>query len=218
MAMFMKKNMHTWELVSQHFDYVTECFLMFEKFVTDFLGGKDYEECNDDFQKLFDLEGAADKTRRKLVDTFLEGALLPTTRSEIMNIVSMTDKIANQCEYIAKQLVIEMVHLPEILNAGLLEIVSITKAQVEQLSTVLELLFGNYDTLMRDSSILRELRILEGNVDKLEIELIRAVFATTLSLAEKTHARYFISKFAGISDMIEDIGDEIQLMLVYRKV
>ena len=218
MAIFMKKNIRIWELVSQHYTYVTEAYQMFEKFSKDFLGGKSYDEYNEDFRRLFDLEGAADVTRRNLVNTFLEGALLPETRSEILKIVAMTDKIANLCEDIAKQLVIEMVILPAILNEGLLEIVTITKAQIEQLSTIIEMLFGNYDQLMRDNSILQELGVLESKVDKLEIELIRTVFATDLALAEKTHARYFISKFASIADMIEDIGDEIQIMLVLRKV
>jgi len=216
--MFMKKNMHIWELVGKHFDYVTECFLMFEKFTGDFLGGKSFEQCDDDFRMIFELEGAADRTRRALVDAFLEGALLPSTRSEILNIVSRTDKIANLCEDVAKQLVYEMIHIPDFLNDGLLEIISITKAQIEQLSKVIELLFGNYDQLMKDKSILRELDELECKVDKVELELIKAVFAADLSLAEKTHFRYFISRFADISDMIEDIGDEIQVMLVFRKV
>ena len=216
--MFMKKNKHIWELVGKHYSYVTECFLMFEKFVSDFLGGKSAEECDEDFQMIFDLEAAADKTRRELVDAFLDGALLPATRSEILNIVSGTDKIANLCEDIAKQLVIELVLLPEFLNEGLFEIISITKAQIELLSKVIDLLFGNYDQLIKDKSLLRELHKSESRVDKVEIELIKAVYASRLALAEKNHCKYFISKFANISDLIEDIGDEIQVMLVFRKV
>jgi len=214
-----RKGMHIWELVGKHFDYVMECFLIFETFVADFLAGKNFDVYNEEFHTICELEGAADRTRRELVDTFLEGALLPGTRSEILNIVSRTDKIANLCEDVSRQLVIEQVRLPEFLNNGLLEILTITKEQMDKLSSVLDKLFGNYEQLIYDKFILRDLDESESKVDKIEVELIKSVFASEeLSLAEKTHCRFFISRIADISDMIEDISDEIQIMLVFRKV
>lgn len=61
--------------------------------------------------------------------------------------------------------------------------------------------------MKKDNSVLEELKTFENRVDEEELLLIRAIFAMDIPLAEKIHMKYFVSKIADISDLIEDIAD-----------
>ena len=216
--MFGRKARKIFDLVSQHYDYVFECFTIFENFFKEYLAGNKSDDYYEAHRKIGKIERLADDTRRELVKAFLEGSLLPSTRKELLQLVAMNDKIANHCQDITNQLVTENMRLPKILDEGLLEIIHITGRQFAVLSKALEMFFGNYEQLIKDSSLLREIEDLEHEVDVLESELIRDLFASEMKLSEKRYGRYFISKIADLSDMIEDISDEIQIMVVLRKV
>ena len=65
---------------------------------------------------------------------------------------------------------------------------------------------------------LEEIKEYEGRVDKEELLCAKLLFDKELSLAEKLHAKDFISQIADISDQIEDIAEAMQVMVVFRKV
>ena len=217
--MFKKTGKKIWALVDQHLNYVYECFLAFETFMDDFLGGKSSAELLSGYRQIDELEGLADKARRGLVNAFLEGSLLPSTRKEIMEITGRMDKIANKCQDIACKLVYENVIIPERYRAYMQEITALTKEQYLMMRKALKILFDDYDLLMKEDSVLEDIKRIEGKVDKVEDDATIAIFSdAALDLAEKNHLKYFLTHVADISDILEDIADQIQLIVVLRKV
>ena len=93
-----------------------------------------------------------------------------------------------------------------------------TQEQLDVLSQAIEALFSNYDQLLRDNSLLDSVKHYEELVDDRELCMIKRIFEMEIPLAGKSHLRYFISRVADISDLIEDIGDAVQVMVVLRKV
>ena len=164
------------------------------------------------------LEKEADVTRREIISAFLEGSLLAQTRKEILQIVESVDKIANKCQNLAIMMLIEKVEFPDFIKPKIKEIGRLTKEQVKTLTKTLNILFDDYDQLINAHSILEELNKLEGQIDEIELAAIKELYKADLKLEVKNQVKYFLSHIADISDLIEDISDNIQIMVVFRRV
>jgi predicted phosphate transport protein (TIGR00153 family) len=217
--MFKKTGQKIWNLVDQHLGYVSECYCAFEKFMADFMAGRPKAELEADYHQIDKLEGLADHARRGLVDAFLEGTLLPSTRKEILDVTGSMDKVANKCQDIACQMLYENLDIPEEFRANWLEITRITKEQYLAMKKALKVLFDDYVLLIKDPSILGEIKKKEGDVDKLEDSTTIAIFSNEgLHLAQKSQLRMFLARLGDISDLLEDIADKIQIIVILREV
>ena len=218
--MFKKTGKKIWDLVAQHLGYVFECYCAFEQFMQALLGeGRPVAELSAEYERVDELEGLADKARRNLINAFLEGSLLPSTRKELMDITASMDRVANRCQNIACQLLYQNVCIPAQFRPGLLEITRITKEQYLVMKKTLKVLFDDYDQLIKDPSLLDAIKAKEGEVDRIEDNLTAAIFTDpSMGLAERHHLRYFLTRLCDISDLLEDIADQIQIIVVLRKV
>ncbi|MEG0541630.1 MAG: TIGR00153 family protein [Angelakisella sp.] len=206
------------EMVDHHYDCVLESCTLFGQFMNEFLDSGITPAAEQLCQKIDAKEKEADAARRAVVNEFLSGGMLPQTRTELLRLVELNDGVANKAQDVSRQIVYECVTFPDALKPDIKKMVDLTLQQLEALSHAIELLFSNYEQLIKDNSILEEVKNFEGLVDEDELQLIRAIFAMDIHLAEKNHMKYFVSKIADISDLIEDIADAIQIMVVLRKV
>ena len=205
------------ELSDAHYSKVVECYTGFTRFIEAYFNN-DEEQILACYKFIHKCENEADDFKSDVVDHLMTGALLPSTRKEILDLCGLLDKIANRAQDISRQIVIEKVVLPEQMRQEFLDIVHLTQEQLIELTSVIELLFDDYERLVKDPSKLEKIRELESAVDKIENDLIQRTFAMDIHLAEKNHIKYFIRHISNVSDHIENIGDKIQIMMIYRKV
>ncbi|MBQ9930782.1 MAG: DUF47 family protein [Firmicutes bacterium] len=216
--MFLGKGKKVMGAVDAHCSLVLDCHRQFCAFLEEYLSDGETPEAIRLAQEVDGLEGAADRKRRELFGLFREGLLLAQTRSEIIRLVEMTDDIANRAQDVSRRLLLEHVKFPQELRPHLAQIAHLTQQQLEILIRSIDALFNHYETLFRQPSPLEEIKEYEGRVDKEELLCAKILFDKELSLAEKLHAKDFISQIADISDQIEDIADAMQVMVVFRKV
>lgn len=164
-----------------------------------------------------DLEAVADRSLRKMIDSLASNSFLPSTRQEIISIVTACDHIANKCEHIANTWVYQRFDLPAEYGEQFMKMISLTFELYEILETSIGRLFSSFNALLKDHSILDDIRHKESEVDVVEKELYIAVFATDLDLAKKQQISQFVEWLADISDIIENLADKIQIMLITRK-
>ncbi|MCL2447209.1 MAG: DUF47 family protein [Oscillospiraceae bacterium] len=218
--MFKKTGQATWNLVDQHMRYVFECYCAFEEFMEVYLA---QDKPAGEFMHLYDkvdkLEGDADVARRNIINAFLDGKLLPSTRKEILDIIARLDKIANKCQDIACKLTYQNVVMPAAYRASFLEITKITKEQYLLMKRALRILFDDYDRLIKDQSILGDIMEKEYEVDRIEDATTLAIFRDeSLDLTQRHYYKHFLSQLSDISDRLEDLADQIQVIVVLRKV
>jgi len=218
--MFKKTGKKIWDLVDQHLGFVFECYCAFEKFMEEFLAvGRPVSELAGEYERIDQLEGLADKARRNLINAFLDGTLLPSTRKELMNIAASMDKVANKCQNIACQMLYQNLSVPVQHRQCLLDITRITKEQYLAMKKALKVLFDDYDQLIKDPLLLDIIKDKEGEIDKIEDAATIAIFSDpTLDLAQRHYVRHFLTRLCDISDLLEDIADQIQIIVVLRKV
>ena len=161
-------------------------------------------------------EEAADVSLRKMIDS-LNASLLPATRSELINIATSCDEIANRCQNTALMMVFQSFRFPESYAKDLQKMMELIGKQMPLLMTAISRLFSDFGGLLKDHSILDEIRDLETDVDDIEEKLFERTYAMEIGLAEKMQMANFVDAVADISDIIEDVADAIQISLITRK-
>lgn len=162
-------------------------------------------------------EDVADKSLRRMIDSLAGTSFLPSSREDLISIATSCDKVANKCEYVVLTALYQHFRFPEDHAKELLKIISITHKQFDLLEESISLLFSKFGELLKDHSILDEIRNLETEVDVIEQGLYRDIFLMDMDLAHQTQIAHYLESLCDLSDLIEDIADKIQIMLVTRK-
>ena len=164
-----------------------------------------------------EMENAADRSLRQMIDS-LGSSYLPATRSELIEIATNCDRIANKCEHTALMLVLRDFRFPAYAAKDVMEIVTLIRAQYEMLKTAISQLFSNFGEMLKDHSVLDEIREYETKVDVIEKKLYEEIYAQEdVRLSERMLNAEFVEWVCDVSDIIEDIADKIQIMLITRK-
>ena len=216
MLIFNNKNPKLSKCFTDHQTDVVECLNHFEKYLVALFDGASRDQLKSMRVAIDNCEHAADDELRHVVD-LLSDFFLPTTRTNMISIIQSTDCVANIAQSVARRITIEKATLPECVHADVLEIVKITKFQLDILYKAVDLLLNDYKTIFKDRKILDDIRAEESKVDSIEQMLYERVFDLDLPLYEKIYYRDFIAHICNISDVIEDIADKIQIMLVERE-
>lgn len=213
-----KKNNLVHTLIMEQIDDVEKCFIKFEGFVRAVCVPETaHETLRTLSEGIIKSEAVADKSLRCMIDSLSSGTFLPSTCEDIIAIATNCDRIANKCEHFAKMLVYQNFRFPQEFSEDLLKIVTVTHEQFELLEKSISELFSNLGGLLKDHSILDEIRRHESAVDKIEESMYERIYALDLGLAERMQMESFVEMICGISDIIENISDKIQIMLVTRK-
>ncbi len=217
--MFLKKktdSVHA--LIMAQINDVENCFIKFESFVrAACVSEPSFDTLDNLSDSIFKAEAEADKSLRRMIDSLAGGTYLPSTREEIIDIATSCDRIANKCEGFAKMVVIQKFKFPSDYQEDLLEVLAIVHSQVKLLEESISKLFAEFNALLKDHSILDDIRRLESKVDVIEEKLYEKTYALDLGLAERMQIAKFVDGICNISDIIENIADRIQIMLVTRK-
>ncbi|MBO5645824.1 MAG: DUF47 family protein [Clostridia bacterium] len=204
-------------LISEQIKDVDACLIRFESFLR---AASSPEATFETLRVLSDAvgeaEGAADKSLRRMIDS-LGGNFLPSTRQDLISIATSCDRVANKCEAFAQMAIFQRFRFPAEYMDEALEILSVSRNQFTLLEKSIRMLFSDISKLLRDHSILDDIRAAESRVDAIEQSLYERIFAMDIGLAERRQIAEFVGLLADISDLIENIADKIQIMLITRK-
>ena len=100
----------------------------------------------------------------------------------------------------------------------MLEIIDITRGQLDILYKAVDKLLNNFSDLLKNKKILDDIRREESRVDNIEEMLHERIFEMDLSLTEKIYYRDLVSRIGQISDIIEDLSDRMHIMLIKRGI
>ena len=215
--MFKKSNNKVSELILEQLKDVEGCLINFENFMRA-ATTKDakIETLRSLYEGVHQMENAADRSLTVMIES-LGGAFLPSTREDLITIATSCDRVANKCEHTAMMMVFQKFTFPEKFNTDIMEMLKITRNAFELLEKAIDKLFANLGGFIKDHSILNEIREEESKVDKIEESLYEKVYNLDLPLAEQRQLGDFVDWIADISDIIENIADNIQIMLITRK-
>lgn len=205
------------ELVGNHTDAVLSCFSAYISAMADVLKDCDGATIATHTKELKAQESKADLIRRQIIRQLLEGGLVIDSRKSIMHVIEAVDEVADLAEDIIKEIYIQNIHLPTYARGPIESINTITLQQLGLLEGIVKSVVDKYKA-SEMTQIILEIEGLESAIDDLQEKLVKEIFEKDLQLAEKMQLRQLINMIGGISDLIEDISDEIEIIMMARKV
>ena len=216
MQLFSKSKL-AFELISVHLDAVLKCYDLSTQAIEKLLVAGPGAEAEALAIQVDKMESQADEARHKIIKTFLEGALLPESRREVLKLIELTDEIANKTESNIRQIALQQIVFPSEIKGNILRINDKTKDQLVILRKVIESLFSNFESQVNHNELIK-INSLESEIDQYEESAIKLIYNSKLDLAEKYQLRDIIADLADVSDIVEDISDMIEIIMVLRKV
>jgi len=215
--MFFRKSNKIVEMVSGHSESVVACFNKLSLCMTELFEEWDQQKLELATREIRHLESQADDIRRDIIRQLLLGGLIMESRKSIMHIIEAVDRVADLSEDILQELFIQGIQLPEFTHTPIRKMLTTTSGQLTLLS---EVVVGAVSKYKEDQMTQRIMTIerLESEVDDLEQLCIKELYRTDLPLAKKQQYREIIQMIGRISDLIEDISDEIEIVMMARKV
>ena len=205
------------DLFEEHENKVGLCLNKFVQTIELYIEKGNSEEVKKISKKVHSLETEADKTRRKIIKLLIkEKYLLPNTRRDFLNLLEYLDKVADYSEAALDYVILQNMDISKIGKNYLDDILSMTIEQYKLLKKAVKLLFEDIDEAYE---YVAEIENIESEIDDLERILISRISQRDeLSYGLKSLYRDFVTMIANISDVIEDAGDEIELIIAMRKI
>jgi len=212
-----KKEKEVIDLIIKHLDKVEESLATALKTVETYLS-RNISEAKALALKVDNLETQADFIRYNIRDRLYSGAYLPMIREDIHNLVESLDKVDDAAEACCDFFLDQRPEIPPDMKDEFLRVAresfGIMKPLKEGALTYIEG-EGDIDTIREKA---KQVGIKESEVDKIEWDLTRQIFTSSLDYGHKIHLRLCLYTIVEISDRAEDAADQLELATMKTRV
>jgi len=191
--------------IDEFIDKVEDGLLTFKGAIASYLD-KDTEVFNNYLDRIDKLESEADKKQRSIENDMIIHSILPQHRSEVATLIDNTDDLIDTVKEVVYQFDVEIPSFPESLNKDILHLTEASVATCEELIPALRAFFREPHTVREK---LNRVYYFEGETDNIANKIKRKIFheMNDLSLAEKSHLRYFTHHIERLSDRAQEVAD-----------
>ncbi len=203
-----------------HMASVQECIVELVPFFEAVLE-QDWKAAKAQQKKISKLENAADKHKRTLRMQLPRSLFMPISRRDLLEVLTMQDKIANKAKDIAGVITGRKMEFPEKVKEQLITFVkraidASAQAQtaINELDELVETGFGGREVKLVQSMI-KELDSIESDNDKLEVKIRGALFKLENDLPPvQVMFLYRVIDWIGeLADLSQRVGSRLELML-----
>lgn len=219
-SMFFKRANQIIDLLNDHLEAVDKCYCSYIKNFKEIVNNQSKLEkvtLNTLATEVKSLEHEADVIRHKVILELLQGGFLVDSRKSTMRLVEGLDQVADLAAEIMQMIVYEQIVLDDFLKDPLSQMNEITGKQLNSFIDVLSKLITKYE-LEHMIEQVRQIEAYESEVDVIEDELLSVLFSMDMPLANKLHYKQLIKMVSRMSDLIEDLSDEIEIILASRMI
>jgi predicted phosphate transport protein (TIGR00153 family) len=180
-----------------------------------------WQEASNCQKTISDLENEADELKRTVRINLPKSLFLPVPRSDLLDMLTMQDKIANTAKDVAGLMLGRQIVLPEIIRTEILQFAKesvATSAQalkaINELDELLESGFSGRELKVVEDMI-EELDRLETNTDKLQVEIRSALFSVEHELppVEVMFLYQVIDRIGDLADRAQQVGSRLQVII-----
>jgi hypothetical protein len=182
---------------------------------------EDWEKVEQIQQQMAQLENEADKLKKSVRQHLPKSLFLPVPRSDLLDLLSVQDKIANRAKDIAGLMLGRCMTIPQPLQPQMLSYVQRTvdaSAQalkaLKELDSLLETGFSGREATLVEKMV-EELEEIERETDRMQITVRRALFNLEKDLpAVDVIFLYKIIEWIGdVADRAERVGNRLEQLL-----
>ena len=215
--MIYKKEKEVIGDIIEHFNAVEAGLETARRAIETYLEG-DITESKTLARKVDDIESQADFIRFKIWDKLYSGAYLPLQREAFYKLIESVDRVANAAEACCDFFLAQRPEIPEELKSEFLLVTQEAFSVIVPLRQgVLSYIEGEVDIkAIREEA--RQVGIKESDVDKVEWDLTRRIFTSSLDYGHKIHLKLCLDTIVEIADRAEDAADQLELNTMKSRV
>ncbi|GGZ08493.1 MULTISPECIES: TIGR00153 family protein [Shewanella] len=206
--------------LQEHIDKVFDCASLLVPFF-EATFAKDWDSAVAIRKKISQEEKDADNLKREIRLTLPGGLFMPVERTDLLELLTQQDKIANKAKDISGRIIGRELLVPEVIQTPFLaylqrclDAVALAKEAINELDDLLEAGFRGREVDLV-AKMISELDVLEEDTDELQIQVRRQLFAIELELNPiDVMFLYKIIEWVGdLADLAERVGSRLELML-----
>ncbi len=206
--------------MQQHMAKAHECAANLLPFIEASMAG-DWSQAEQIQQQMARLEQEADKLKKDVRLNLPKSLFLPVPRSDLLELLSVQDKVANRAEDIVGLMLGRQMQVPAALQALMRQYVARTvdaSAQalraMNELDELLETGFAGREAKLVET-LVEELGQIEQDTDRLQVEMRRGLFALEKELpAVDVMFLYQIIDWIGdVADRAQRVGNRLEQLL-----
>ena len=181
----------------------------------------DWERAEKIQAEIVHAEREADKLKRSIRSHLPKSLFLPVARSDLLELVSLQDVVANTAKDIGVLMIGRQMRFPTKIEKYVIEfaaacVTTVNQAllAIQELDELLEVGFAGRE-VKRVEAMLKTLDKLEGRTDKLAIKLRARLFKLESDLPPVDVMFYYrvLALLSGIADAAEKVGDRLQILM-----
>lgn len=205
MAIFSRHTKKIIIKIDDFFDIVEEGLLIFKEGVRNYLNNN-IDLFENQIKRIDELEARADKLQKSIENDMIIHSILPQHRGEVVTLLEGIDDLIDTCKEVLKQFDVEIPDIPDVLHQDFMSLTEVVTNAGEELIPAARAFFKQPHTV-RDQ--LNKVYFYEREGDNLSNKIKKEIFhdLKDLSLAEKSHLRYFAHHIERLSDRAENVAD-----------
>jgi len=200
--------------VDDFLDAMSEGALLFRHAVDDYVTG-DLERFRVRVEQVGDLENRCDDLRRTIERRLYSHSLIPESRGDVLGLLETLDDVINTAKATLISIEIERPELPPSAADAWRRLAETAASTAEAVVLAARAFFRDPHTV---SDHLHKVYFYEKEGDRINEDLRRAVFASDMDLARKTHLRDLAQRIDEVSDAAEDVADRLTIYAIKRTV
>ncbi len=206
--------------MQQHMAKVQDCINELIPFFEAALVG-DWEKAAEEQKKISDLESAADELKRELRLHLPKGLMMAMSRRDLLETLTMQDRIANKAKDIAGLMLGRKMTFPEDVSPLVISFVRRCIDAAAQAQTVINELDELVETGFRGrevdlvESMINRLDEIESDTDRIQVEVRAKLFAQEKDLPPvDVMFIYRVVEWIGdLADLAQRVGSRLEVML-----
>jgi len=182
---------------------------------------EDWKEARVIYKKISKLEREADKLKKQLRLSLPKGIMLPVSRRDLLEVLTMQDKVANRAKDISGLILGRKMVFPEALGDKIKEFVQRcidtciqAEVTVNELDELVETGFKGSEIEIVQSMI-KKLDKIESETDKIQISIRSSLYKLEKDLPpiDVMFMYKVIESIGDVADTSQRVGSRLQLML-----
>ena len=194
---------------------VSESALLVRESISLYLQSDAGERFRQRLEEMTSYETRANELRREVEQYLYRETLIPDARRDVLQLLEALNDIIDRHTSVLWYFTIEKPDIPDAMKDDYRELSEMTAEAVEHLVLASRAYFRDPEAV---NDHLHKVRYYESQADERVRQLHQRIFDTDLSLANKIHLRFFAERIVWISDLAEDIADQLIIFSIKRSV